>query len=48
MYKWHERQLGLVELRESLAQRAGRKVSFMAYRDEAAVAKRGLYKRFPD
>jgi RHS repeat-associated protein len=48
LYPRHERQLGLVELHEALARRAGRKVSFMAYRDEAAVAQRGQYKRFPD
>jgi filamentous hemagglutinin len=47
MWDSHMRRLGLDDVHSSLTQRAGRKVSFMAYRDMEAVAGRGLYKRLP-
>jgi RHS repeat-associated protein len=48
LYEEHNKALALHDLQQSLARRAGRKVSFMPYRDEAAIARRGLYKRFPE
>jgi hypothetical protein len=41
-------QLGLSDIQEQLTQQGGRKVTFMIYQDEDAVASRGAYIVLPD
>jgi hypothetical protein len=43
----HLGRLGLDEVIETLQRSSGRKVSFMAYRDEPAIAQRGPYRTLP-